>query len=1088
MSLSLHSSFLEMSLSWRSWPIAAASDLKPRPPRAHFSFSSLFHGRDERDGRDAPSAHEPPLRRPHDVVPFLDLSPLRPLPPPAHSEAVPHAPRDGMPHLDLRPPPVLAHPDPPPHSLPAPHTRPGPPYGPHTGLTNSGPPLRNLRGHLTHPDSPPHSLHADLTHRDPPPHSLRGHLTHPKSPPHSPHADLTHHDPPLHNLHADLTHHDPPPHGLHEDLTHRDPPSRPPSPRTTRHYSDSEHASAHKKPYEFEYGVKDAYHGTSYSRQEESDGHHTKGQYQVRLPDGRLQTVIYRAGVDGFHAEVVYEGEPHYPKGKPLEGSLPSARPPSPAHAAKPPHAVSKPVYTSPKPVYTTPNSVFSITGKPVHTLPKISFTTFKPASYASVHGAPHHTKPKPILSTPKPVHASPKPIHTTSKPFHTTLKSVHGTPKPVHGTLKPFITTPKPVHAKPVLSTLKTVLTSPKPVHSTFKPAITTPKPVHTTPHVTPKPIHSTLYTLARPIKTTSKPFLGQITSKPHHATSGPLLTTPKPLHSTTLGPDFHSTPLSLFTKTPEQFFGIDPSHPKEPVPVYIVTGKPFSTTLKPAYHVSPESIYHTANQELFRITAKPSLATTQKPGFQNTPKSVHTVSPKPTHHTSPKPLHVSKPNVVTTPATVSLGKVPLSPNKGPLVPTKGLVDPVHQGIKPVLHNPPPITHPKEPVHHKDPILHEKPPPIPQTTSLPPLADKPFAPSLPPTLAPPPVPNLHTSPVPHQGTKGEHAPNLAIQTDPHLALTPTTTIRPPQVPLGVTLPTQLPDFGPLPKPKPILVPHAEASPEHPLLPRPTRPHHGLGTRVPLHTSSKLPVTSIPTRPTIIPGGVPVSQALPHPARPHNGHGLIPVSQSVPSLPPRPHNGDRLIPHSPPFPNKPVKTRPTLIPHSVQEHSLPHSLSDLPPEPLPPRPHEEKDRLPPFHSLSDRPLRPTRIKDTQSPFRLPLETQSPIPEGEATLFTSSPKPTLTPPSSILPTDEIHSLLEGPLSPLVTPDPFSIHAQSATGSHPLVTEPAVADDLHLRLKFKEPLFRSDRPLLATSRIKLESREKLEDSGDSEVDSR
>ncbi|XP_037784690.1 extensin-like [Penaeus monodon] len=1099
----------------------AASDLKPRPPRANFRFSSLFH--DGRDARDSSPAHESPLRRPHDTIPFLDLSPLRP--PPAHLEAPPHSPHDGMPHLDLRPPPLLTRPEPSPHS-------------PHADVAHRHPAL--------HPDPPPHGLHGDLTHPDPPPHGL----------------------------HGDLTHHDPPPHGLHGDLTHPDPPPRPPSARTTRHYSDSEYERVNKKPYEFEYGVKDAYHGTSYSRQEESDGHDTKGQYQVKLPDGRIQTVIYRAGVDGFHAEVVYEGEPHYPKEKPLRGSSsPSAHSLSPVHpaTAKPPHTVSKPVYTTPKPayttpkpVYTTPNTVFSNTGKPVHTLPKISYTTFKPASFTPVHSTPHHTKPKsvhvpkPVLSTPKPVHVTPKPIHSTSKPVRTTLKSAHVTPKPAHGTLKPFITTPKPVHStfkpalttpkpihstfesffttpkpvhstfkpihtttKPIHSTLKAVLTSPKPIHSTFKPAVTTPEPVHTTPHVTAKPIRTTLYTLARPIKTTSKPFLGQITSKPHHTTPDSQFTTPKPLHSFTLGPDIHSTPLSLFTKSPEQFYSTSPDsgHPQEPVPVYIVTGKPLSTTLKPAYHVSPESIYHTAHQELFRITPKPSQATTQKPGFQNTPKSVHNASPKPTHHTSPRPLHVSKPNIVkeptfpTTPAAVSLGKVPLSQNKEPVHPTRGLVshekDLVHHNVEPVHHNLQPVTHLKEPAHHnKDPIFHEKHPSIPQTTSPHPLTDKPFSPSLPPTLSPPPLPNLHTSPVAHQNTKAELAPNIAIQAEPHLTLTSTTTIRPPQVPLSVTFPTLLPDIGPLPNPKPILVPHAEASPEQPLHPRPTKPHNGHAPGFHLHSSSKPPVSSIPTRPTIIPGGVSFSQSLPHPARPHNGHGLIPVSQSLPSRPQRPHNGDRLIPLSPPLSNQAVKTRPTVS-HKVQEHSLPHSLSDLPSETLPPRPHEEKDRLPFFHSLPDRPLRPhdehprvplaqslpdlpkrdpTHIRDTQFPFRLPLEPQSPIPQGEHTQITSSPKPTLTPPPSILPTDEIHSLLEGPLSTLVTHDPFSIHVQSGTDSHPLVTEPAVTDDLHLRLKFKEPLFRSDKPLLATSRRRLESREELEDSRRSDAQSR
>ena len=43
------------------------------------------------------------------------------------------------------------------------------------------------------------------------------------------------------------------------------------------------------RPYAFTYGVKDDYSGTDFSRAEESSGQVTKGQYQVALPDGRIQ-------------------------------------------------------------------------------------------------------------------------------------------------------------------------------------------------------------------------------------------------------------------------------------------------------------------------------------------------------------------------------------------------------------------------------------------------------------------------------------------------------------------------------------------------------------------------------------------------------------------------------------------------------------------------------------------------------------------------------------------------------------------------------------------------------------------------------
>ena len=42
------------------------------------------------------------------------------------------------------------------------------------------------------------------------------------------------------------------------------------------------------------------------SKSESSDGEQVQGQYQVRLPDGRLQTVRYTSGKDGYVATVDY--------------------------------------------------------------------------------------------------------------------------------------------------------------------------------------------------------------------------------------------------------------------------------------------------------------------------------------------------------------------------------------------------------------------------------------------------------------------------------------------------------------------------------------------------------------------------------------------------------------------------------------------------------------------------------------------------------------------------------------------------------------------------------------------------------------
>ncbi|KAF2368100.1 Insect cuticle protein [Trinorchestia longiramus] len=67
-------------------------------------------------------------------------------------------------------------------------------------------------------------------------------------------------------------------------------------------------------PYDFAYGVQDPYQGIDFGRNEKSDGNQVQGSYSVQLPDGRKQTVNYRADHDsGFYADVTYEGKAQYP-------------------------------------------------------------------------------------------------------------------------------------------------------------------------------------------------------------------------------------------------------------------------------------------------------------------------------------------------------------------------------------------------------------------------------------------------------------------------------------------------------------------------------------------------------------------------------------------------------------------------------------------------------------------------------------------------------------------------------------------------------------------------------------------------------
>ena len=79
----------------------------------------------------------------------------------------------------------------------------------------------------------------------------------------------------------------------------------PPSPHTSSNY----YAQDLNRPYTYNYAVRDtgAGSGNGFAFQEEVqslDGASVTGTYQVRLPDGRLQTVTYTAGPN--QAQYIY--------------------------------------------------------------------------------------------------------------------------------------------------------------------------------------------------------------------------------------------------------------------------------------------------------------------------------------------------------------------------------------------------------------------------------------------------------------------------------------------------------------------------------------------------------------------------------------------------------------------------------------------------------------------------------------------------------------------------------------------------------------------------------------------------------------
>ena len=80
-----------------------------------------------------------------------------------------------------------------------------------------------------------------------------------------------------------------------------------------------DHGKSHHHPVHYHYGyeVHSPYHGTKFGHREAGDGHNTKGQYYVHLPDGRLQTVHYNADhYKGYVANVKYSKGHHVHKGK----------------------------------------------------------------------------------------------------------------------------------------------------------------------------------------------------------------------------------------------------------------------------------------------------------------------------------------------------------------------------------------------------------------------------------------------------------------------------------------------------------------------------------------------------------------------------------------------------------------------------------------------------------------------------------------------------------------------------------------------------------------------------------------------------
>ena len=114
-------------------------------------------------------------------------------------------------------------------------------------------------------------------------------------------------------------------------------------------------------PYNFAFAVKDDYTQNDFAHQESGDDKgYVSGSYSVLLPDGRTQTVNFKADdYTGYVADVKYEGEakpeykPAYPKPAYPSPAYPAPAYPKPAYPAPAAPAYPAPAY--PKPAYPAP-------------------------------------------------------------------------------------------------------------------------------------------------------------------------------------------------------------------------------------------------------------------------------------------------------------------------------------------------------------------------------------------------------------------------------------------------------------------------------------------------------------------------------------------------------------------------------------------------------------------------------------------------------------------------------------------------------------------------------------------------------------
>ncbi|KAK2707591.1 hypothetical protein QYM36_015332 [Artemia franciscana] len=190
--------------------------------------------------------------------------------------------------------------------------------------------------------------------------------------------------------------------------------------------------------YNYNYNVKDGY-GTDFKQEESREGENTKGNYEVALPDGRIQVVSYVADENGYFADIQYKGEskseqyikhpsgyshhssdqkPSYPKQHVYQ------KPPSYPASSHPQQKYERPSYKEPsykpQPKYPKPSYPGPKYERPSYPEPKYERPTYTTSRYEERrYPKPNH--PEPVYPKPqynKPSYPGYRPSSYPSPPY----------------------------------------------------------------------------------------------------------------------------------------------------------------------------------------------------------------------------------------------------------------------------------------------------------------------------------------------------------------------------------------------------------------------------------------------------------------------------------------------------------------------------------------------------------------------------------------------------------------------------------------------------------------------------------------------